>query len=138
VSISRHRRRPLLPGLTLIEMTIVICVLMALIGTGLYVGGSIKTWRAGRDAGEKLRAVYSAQRMYLADNPTVNTANITAANLIPYLPDRANAMPTVAPLKGSALTIRVSVVPPVLLQGNTPYDPSGSTSDNLWDAGMGE
>ncbi|RYD38014.1 MAG: hypothetical protein EOP87_02390 [Verrucomicrobiaceae bacterium] len=135
MSIFRHRRHLVQPGLTLIEITIVLCVLMVLIGTGLYVGGSIKTWRAGREAAETLRTVHSAQRMFLADNPTVAVANITAAQVIPYLPNRANAMPTVRPVKGSALTIRVSAMPPVLLQGSTIYDPSGNPSDNLWDVG---
>lgn len=135
VSVSRHRRTPLPRGLTLIEITIVLCVLMALIGTGLYVGGSIKTWRAGRDAAEALRSVHSAQRMFLADNPTVEVANITAAQIIPYLPDKATALPVVKPLRGSALTIRISNMPPVLLQGSTVYDPSGSSTDNLWDVG---
>ncbi|WAC21561.1 type II secretion system protein [Luteolibacter sp. SL250] len=135
VSTSRHRRHLHHPGLTLIEITIVLCVLMALIGTGLYVGGSIKTWRAGREAAEALRTVYSAQRMYLADNPTVAKESITREQLIPYLPDRATAMPTVKPLKGNALSIRVTVIPPVLVQGGSVYDPSGSSTDNLWDVG---
>jgi type II secretory pathway pseudopilin PulG len=135
VSASRHRCRPLPRGLTLIEITIVLCVLMALIGTGLYVGGSIKTWRAGREAAEALRSVHSAQRMFLADNPTVAAANITPDHIIPYLPDRATAMPTVRPLKGTALTIRVTAIPPVLVQGGSVYDPSGSSTDNLWDVG---
>jgi type II secretory pathway pseudopilin PulG len=135
VCVSRHRRSAYLRGMTLIEITIVLCVLMALIGTGLYVGGSIKTWRAGRSAAEALRSVHTAQRMFLADNPTVPVANITAQQIIPYLPDRAVALPTISPLKGAALTIRVNSVPPVLLQGGSVYDPSGSATDNLWDVG---
>lgn len=135
VSPLRHRKTTILPGLTLIEMTLVICVLMTLVGVGLYTGGAIKNWRAGRTAGETLRSVYSAQRMFLADNPTVPVANITAAQLIPYLPDRAQAMPTVTPLSGAALTIRVNVSPPVLTQGGNTYDPSGKPADNLWDVG---
>ena len=120
-------------GLTLIEISLVICILMALVGTGLYATGSIKDWRAGRDAAESLRHVYTAQRMFLADNPTVAVSTITQAQLIPYLPNKATAMPTVVPLKGSALTIKVNVSPPVLTQGGTTYDPSGKAGDNLWD-----
>lgn len=120
-------------GMTLLEITVVICVMMGLVATGLYAGGSIKNWRAGREAAESLRHVYTAQRMYLADNPTVLPSTITQAQLIPYLPNKADAMPTVIPLKGTALTIKVDVVPPVLTQGGTTYDPSGKTGDNLWD-----
>lgn len=121
--------------MTLLEITIVICIMMAFVGTGLFVGSSIKDWRAGREAAESLRAVYTAQRMFLADNPSTPVANINQAQLIPYLPNRAAAMPTVTPLKGPALAFRVNVVPPVLTQGGSLYDPSGKANDNLWDVG---
>jgi type II secretory pathway pseudopilin PulG len=55
---------------TLLEMTIVILVLLTLVGVGLFSSKKMGEWRLGREAGETLRVVYSAQRMYLADNPT--------------------------------------------------------------------
>jgi len=135
VSPYHHRRTNLRPGLTLLEMTLVICVLMALVGTGVFVGGSIKNWRAGREAGETLRTVYTAQRMFLADNPTVAVTSITSAQLIPYLPNRVTVMPTVKPLSGAELSFRLTTSPPVLMQGGNVYDPSGRSNDNLWDVG---
>lgn len=132
---AQNRRSRGRSGLTLLEITIVIGILMALIGTGLYASGSIKRWRAGREAAEALRSVYSAQRMFLADNPTAQVSTITAAQIIPYLPNKATTMPTVAPLSGAALTIKVNVSPPVFLQGSNTYDPSGKPNDNLWDVG---
>ena len=50
-------------------MTIVIMVLIALISTGMFVTRKMDEWKLGRDASETLRQVYSAQRMFLADNP---------------------------------------------------------------------
>lgn len=123
-------------GFTLLEMTIVILVLLTLMGTGLFVSNQYSKWQAGRKASEELRNVYSAQRMYLADNPTVAVASITAADLIPYLTTRATALPTVESLEGNALTIKVDVSPPVISDGGTGiYDPSGQPLDSLWDVG---
>jgi prepilin-type N-terminal cleavage/methylation domain-containing protein len=121
---------------TLLEMTIVIMVLLVLMRTGLFVFSSMSDWRLGRDASETLRSVYSAQRMYLADNPTVAVTDITAAALIPYLPNGATAMPTVKSLTGATLSILVNVSPPVINAGTgATYDPSSSNKDSLWDVG---
>lgn len=128
-----HRRRT--PAFTLLEMTVVICVLMVLIGIGLMANNAIKSWRAGREAAESLRSVYSAQRMFLADHPTTEVGTLTAELLIPYLPDRAAAFPAISSLEGDALVIDVTVSPPVLTRGGAIYDPSGSNNDNLWDVG---
>ncbi len=74
--------------------------------------------------------------MYLADNPTVPVANITAANVLAYLPNGATVMPTVKSLTGTTLSILVTVSPPVINAGSgTAYDPSGSNKDSLWDVG---
>jgi len=122
--------------MTLIELTVVLCILMALIGTSLLVTTKISDWRLGRDAGETLRTVYAAQRMFLADNPAVAVTAITPAQLIPYLPNKAIAMPTVTSLTGQQLAIKVDVSPPVVNNGaNNFYDPSKSRADNLWDVG---
>lgn len=123
-------------GFTLIEMTVVIMVLLSLIGSGLFVSKQYGNWQAGRTASEDLRSVYAAQRMYLADNPTASVGSITAAQIIPYLANRSTVLPTVKTLEGTTLNIRVSVSPPNIDNGNGGiYDPSGSSSDSLWDVG---
>jgi type II secretory pathway pseudopilin PulG len=129
---QRHTRN----GFTLVEMTVVILVLMTLIGTGLFVSRQYGNWQKGRAASEHLRSVYAAQRLFLADNPTTVVDDITAENLIPYLSNRAAAIPTVESLTGTTLTIKVNVNPPVIDDGSGGiYDPSGSSQDSLWDVG---
>lgn len=131
------KSHPVRSGFTLVEMTVVIMVLLTLLGTGLYVSQQYGNWQLGRAAGESLRTVYAAQRMYLADNPTAVVANITSAQVIPYLPSRATTLPTVKSLKGATLTIRVNVSPPNINNGSGGiYDPSGSPTDSQWDVGQ--
>jgi prepilin-type N-terminal cleavage/methylation domain-containing protein len=123
-------------GFTLLEMTVVIMVLMALISTGLFVTRKMDEWKLGREASETLRTVYSAQRMYLADNPTVAVSSLTSTMIIPYLPNQATAMPTVKSLVNTNLSIIVNQSPPVINAGSsTIYDPSGNSKDSLWDVG---
>ena len=117
-------------------MTIVMLVLLTLIGLGTFSSRKISEWKLGREAGETLRSVYSAQRMFLADNPTTLVSEITAAKIIPYLPNNASAMPTVKSLTGATLGILVNQSPPVINAGSgVVYDPSGSNTDSLWDVG---
>jgi hypothetical protein len=74
--------------------------------------------------------------MYLADNPTASVASLTTALIIPYLPNNVTVMPTVTSLGGTSLSIIVTVSPPIINSGNgVAYDPSGSTTDSLWDLG---
>lgn len=128
--------RPSKSGFTLLEMTIVIMVLLALVKIGLFTSSKMDEWKLGRAASETLRSVYSAQRMYLADNPTVAVANITTALVIPYLPNNVTVMPTVKSMTGANLSILVNVSPPVINVGTgVTYDPSGSNTDSLWDVG---
>lgn len=127
--------KPSQAGFTLLEMSMVICVLLVLVGSSFVVTGKVSEWRLGKDASEKLRTVYTAQRMFLADNPTVLPTAITRDQIIPYLPNRVTEMPVITPVKGTALTINVTAIPPYLLQNGTRYDPSGSTTDNVWDVG---
>ena len=111
-------------------------VLLALISTGMFVSKKTDDWRLGRLASESLRSVYAAQRMYLADNPTFAVGSLTSALLIPYLPNQATSIPTVKSLTGATLNIIVNVSPPVVNSGSgSTYDPSGSSSDSLWDVG---
>lgn len=128
---TRHPR-----AFTLLEMTIVIMVVIALAGIGMSVSGNINELKLGKQAGETLRTVYSAQRMYLADNPTVAVTSITNSNIIPYLPNNATSVPKITSLNGTELTIKVDVIPPVVNAGDgTVYDPSGNSKDTLWDVG---
>jgi len=123
-------------GFTLLEMSVVIMVMMALLSTGLFISKKTDDWRLGRQASETLRLVYSAQRMYLADNPTASVSSLTGTLLIPYLPNQASTMPTVTSLTGATLNIIVTVMPPVIDNGSGgTYDPSGSSTDSLWDVG---
>lgn len=123
-------------GFTLLEMTIVIMILLALLKVGLFTSEKLDEWKLGRSASESLRVVYSAQRMYLADNPTAAVTGLTASALVPYLPNGATVMPTVTSLKGHTLGVIVNVSPPVINAGSgVAYDPSGSNKDSLWDVG---
>jgi type II secretory pathway pseudopilin PulG len=130
-------------GLTLLEMTIVIMMLLALVKIGLYSSSKMDEWKAGRAASEDLRSVYSAQRMYLADHPITPVATLTDEMLIPYLPNRGAVAPVslvaafqpIKALTGPDLGFNVQVSPPVLTQGGAPYDPSGGLRDSLWDVG---
>ena len=132
-----HRSNSQRRAFTLLEMTVVIMVLMALISSGLFVSKKYDEWKLGKQAAESLRAVYTAQRMYLSDNPTVAVSSLTSTMLIPCLPNQPQTvMPTVKSLTGATLTIIITVMPPVVNAGSgTAYDPSGSTKDSLWDVG---
>ena len=124
-------------GFTLVEMSIVIMVMMALLGTGLYVSSQYGNWQLGRVASEDLRSVYAAQRQFLADNPTATVSSITTGQIVPYLASRATAIPTVKSIQGATLNIRVNVSPPNINDGaGGIYDPSGSSTDSLWDVGQ--
>ena len=129
-------------GFTLLEMSIVLMVLLSLLGVGLYSSRKMDDWRLARDAAETLRIVHSAQRLYLADHPTKDVSTIVAADIIPYLPTKAAALPTVKSLTGATLSILVNQSPPRINNGSgAVYDPSGPSDkletfkDSLWDVG---
>lgn len=122
-------------GFTLLEISLVIGLM---IGLSAFIGfgyNSVSDYKRGKDAALSLQAVYAAQRAYMADNPTGNIAAVSAAQLQAYLPQGWSTMPSFSGLKGESLTLTFSVMPPVLLYGITPYDPSPKTSDGLWDVG---
>lgn len=122
-------------GFTLLEMSIVIMILMALISMGIYTSRATDDWKLARAASENLRSVYTAQRMYLADHPTDLVASLTAVKLLPYMPNNA-PIPTVKSKTGAALAIILNQFPPVIdAGGGVVYDPSGSNKDDLWDVG---
>jgi len=131
---------PLSRGFTLIEMSLVIFVLLALLTSGFYTSNVVGQWKLARDASETLRTVYVAQRTYLADNPTVPVTSLTQAMLLPYLPNNPATFPTATSLTSSVLHARVNVSPPYFTVtaggiAGVPYDPSQSTTDSLWDVG---
>lgn len=119
-------------GLTIIELTLVIGIMVILISTTTIGISYYKDWSQGLSAGEDLKAVYQAQKLFLADNPTTALASLTSADITPYLPNGMAAIPTVTDLDGGTRTIIITVSPPTLSGG---YDPSSSTSDSVWDAG---
>ncbi len=122
---------------TLLELSIVIMVLLALIGIGLNVSTKMDDWKLGRQASEVLRDVYSAQRMFLSENPTKNVSTIVAADILPYMRNSPTSMPTVKSLTGANLGIIVNQSPPVINSGSgVTYDPSGKNNDSLWDVGL--
>jgi prepilin-type N-terminal cleavage/methylation domain-containing protein len=121
---------------TLLEMSIVLMVLLGLMSITMFGSRKIDEWKLGRQASENLRSVYTAQRSYLADNPTASVASLTPELIIPYLPNHAAALPTVKSLNGATLPILVNVSPPVINAGSgITYDPSGCNNDSLWDVG---
>jgi type II secretory pathway pseudopilin PulG len=127
-------------GFTLLELTLVIGILIALMGVGMSVSGSAKTWKLGRAASETLRSVYTAQKTYLADHPTSTVSSLTQSALLPYLPGGPSTFPTSTSSENGTLYVRVNVSPPYLTTtsggtSGTRYDPSGSTTDSLWDVG---
>lgn len=139
MKVSQSSIRPK-QGFTLLEMSIVLMILLALIKVGLFSSKKMDEWRLGRAAAETLRTVYAAQRMYLADNPTKQPSALLATDILPYMSGNANgtmtALPTVKSLTGVQLVINVTTSPPTINAGNgVSYDPSGSTKDTLWDTG---
>ena len=130
------RKARMAAGTTLLELTVVIMVLLAMIGATMFVTGGISEWRKGKLASEDLRDVYAAQRSFLADNPRRAVSSLTSAELVEYLPSRTGVMPTPEAEDGTLLVVNVQVSPPVLrTAAGTNYDPSGTTSDSLWDVG---
>ncbi|MGL4398928.1 MAG: type II secretion system protein [Luteolibacter sp.] len=128
--------RLLRPAFTLVEMTVVILVLLALTSIGFVSSKKMSAWKAGRLASETLRSVYTAQRLFLADNPTTAISSLNPALIGPYMPNNTGVVPTVQSLSNTTLTILVDRSPPEINAGSgTRYDPSGSFTDSLWDVG---
>jgi prepilin-type N-terminal cleavage/methylation domain-containing protein len=120
-------------GFTLVEMTVAIAVILVLVGIASLGVKPYYAFRDGRAAGEMLRSVKAAQLMYLSDNPSTAVTALTQALLTPYMPN--GTWPTL-PLVGAVQpTINCTVFPPVALLSGATYDPSGSTTDGLWDVG---
>ena len=124
------------PGLTLIEMTVVILVLLSLTGASFVSSGSIGDWQKAKAASSILRDVEVAQREFLANNPQRAVSSLTVGEVAGYLPSSPAELPTAVDLDGNTLTINITVSPPVLVSGSgATYDPSSSSTDSLWDVG---
>jgi prepilin-type N-terminal cleavage/methylation domain-containing protein len=121
-------------GVTLVELSVVIAVILLLAGAASLAIKPYLAYRDGRAAGEMLRAVKAAQLMYLSDNPSTLPANLTQAELLPYMPN--GAWSTLPSVNGQVPTIDCTKFPPVAVLKGAPYDPSGSTTDGLWDVGQ--
>ncbi len=127
--------RPQPQAFTLLEMSIVILMLMALMTMGIMTSRGMDDWKLARKASESLRNVYTAQRMYLADHPTRPVSELTAEMILPYMPNNG-AIETVKSKTGATLNILVNKFPPYIDAGNgSRYDPSGAFDDDLWDPG---
>ncbi|PWT87143.1 MAG: hypothetical protein C5B58_00195 [Acidobacteria bacterium] len=120
-------------GVTLVELSITIGIIIILAGIVSLSVQPFVAYRDGRAAGEALRAVKAAQLMYLADNPATPVNTLTQAMLLPYMPN--GAWPTLPKVGAQQPTINCAVFPPVATLGGANYDPSGSTTDGLWDVG---
>jgi prepilin-type N-terminal cleavage/methylation domain-containing protein len=125
-------------GTTLIELSVTIAVILLLAGAASLAIKPYLAYRDGRAAGEMLRAVKAAQLMYLADNPATDirtlTPNLLQPLLQPYMPN--GAWPTLPSVNGGLPTIDCTQFPPVAVLNGKTYDPSGSTTDGLWDVGQ--
>ena len=123
-------------GLTLIEMTVVIVVLLGLASAFFASTGSLGDWQKAKDASSLLREVEVAQRDFLANNPQRAVNTLTPLEVADFLFGSPTVLPVPVDLDGNDLTIDVQVAPPVLLDsGGSVYDPSGSPNDSLWDVG---
>ena len=133
---NHSHRTPDRAGVTLIELTVVIFIILSIMGATMYFAGNIGEWNKGKKASAALREVYVAQRSYLADNPRKSVDSLTSNDLIQYLPSGGATLPQVEDLNGNSLSFDVTKSPPLLTEaGGGVYDPSGSSTDSLWDVG---
>ena len=117
-------------ALTIIELSLVMAILIALAGLALTVTGGMDKWKKGKEAGEQLRIIYIAQKTYMADHPTTDLDDLTETLLMPYLVNGATTFPVVKNEAGTPMAVNLKVMPPTVAS-----DPSGATDDGLWDVG---
>ncbi len=122
-------------ALTLIEISVTIALLLAFTSVVAFSLSGMNSWKLARRASVELQAVYLAQKSYLADHPTTAIGSVAAGDLQPYLPNTMTAIPSVEAIDGSQLAINFNVMPPVVSNGTSAYDPSGSATDGMWDVG---
>lgn len=121
-------------GVTLIELSLIIAVLLILISASTLSVTAYQNWKKGLEAGETLKAVYQAQKLYLADKPTTTSGELTWEKISSYHPNAKPGVvltkPQVVDLDGGKHDISFDVMPPTSAYG----DPTGP-GDSLWDAG---
>ena len=109
-------------------------MILVLVGAASLAVKPYYAYRDGRAAGEMLRSVKAAQLMYLSDYPSTAVTALTPALLLPYMP---NGTWPILPSVGAVVpTINCTVFPPVAVLSGVTYDPTGSTTDGLWDVGL--
>lgn len=121
--------------MTIIELSVSLALMVSLASVIVFSATGINEWKLARNASLDLKLVYVAQKSYLADHPTNSIGSVTEGDLTPYLPIQGSTIPTVESLDGDQLPIDINVMPPVALAAGAAYDPSGSSSDGLWDVG---
>ncbi len=136
LNFSHSRKVALHPSLafSILEITLVVALLLALASISFIGFSSYSEWSKGREASIGLRSVYIAQRAYLADHPTEDVATLGPELITSYLPGGAE-FPSIVSLEGIPLEIDLTLMPPVFLEGGAPYDPSDRPDDGLWDVG---
>jgi prepilin-type N-terminal cleavage/methylation domain-containing protein len=98
-------------GFTLIELSVSIGLILILSSSG-FIG--FQWWSSYREqliSETSLNIVASGQRSYLIDNPTLTYTNITAINILPYLPN--GQMPPFP----TGTTTNITIFPPTATKG---------------------
>lgn len=122
-------------GFSLVEISLVIALLLALSTFAGLTVTSVRNWQRGKDAALSLQAVFAAQRAYLADHPTANIALVSSTQLQAYMPEGWSNLPSFTGLADEAITLDHTAMPPRLYANGAVYDPSGKPDDGLWDTG---
>jgi type II secretory pathway pseudopilin PulG len=129
--VRRNRSRR---GYTLIELSVTVSTILAMIGIASLAVAPYLSYRNGQAAGETLRSVKAAQLLFLADNPSRAVSSLQQSDLLPYMPN-TTTWPVLPTVNGQTPTINCAVFPPVAVLNGKTYDPSPSTTDGLWDVG---
>jgi prepilin-type N-terminal cleavage/methylation domain-containing protein len=116
-------------GFTLVEMSVVIAVILILAGAASLCIKPYLDYRDGQKATETLQTVKAARLMYLSDHPATDLANLTQADLLPYMPNGVWPNPELPLVNG--------VPPPTInftgFTVTSSYQPPGSPINGLWD-----
>ncbi len=135
-NILKNQTQRKLRGMTLLELTVVIAVLIALMGASVFAFSSFREFRAATLASTILREIEVAQRDFLSNNPQREVTSLTIPEVASYLEGDGTitALPTAEGLDGETLTADITQSPPIWLDGASPYDP-GPPTDGRWDVG---
>jgi Tfp pilus assembly protein PilE len=131
-AVRRHRS---IVGFTLVELSVTVATILALIGIASIAFAPYLTYRNGQAAGETLRSVKAAQLLFLADNPSRAVSSLQQSDLLPYMPN-TTTWPDLPMVNGQKPSINCAVFPPVAVLNGSTYDPSPKTNDGLWDVGQ--